>query len=119
MIKENTIPPIEPKDVLSKALLTAADIMGIAQGDVGKVIGLSRSSIYRGINPDTKPGELAKMLIRCYRSLYVLVGGEPEDISHWMSMYNYHTQGIPAEQIKSIQGFVVVLTYLDAMRGKV
>jgi hypothetical protein len=35
-----------------------------------------------------------------------------------MQTENLHTGGIPAEQVKSVQGLIAVLEYLDAMRGK-
>jgi hypothetical protein len=56
--------------------------------------------------PASKSGELAALLIRCYRSLFVLTGGEPEAMSHWMTTFNLHTGGVPREQIKQVQGLV-------------
>ena len=108
----------EKKSVLSKALLNAGRALGLSQADLGCVIGKDRTSIARGIDPDSKPGELALILIRCYRDLYVLVGAQAADIRHWMRTENRHTGGIPAEQVKTVQGLVRVLQYLDAIRGK-
>ena len=106
--------------VLAKALLNAAKELGISQADLGRIIGKDRSSISRsGINPDSKPGELASLLIRCYRSLYVLVGGKVADMQHWMQTRNRHTDGVPLQQIHSVQGLARVVEYLDALRGKV
>jgi len=105
--------------VLTKALLNAAKEMGISTTVLGNIIGKDRSTFSRGgINPETKSGEIALMLIRCYRSLYVLVGGNSEHIHHWMHTQNKGTQGIPVEQLNRIDGLVRVTEYLDAMRGK-
>jgi len=105
--------------VLTKALLNAGKEMGLSTSYLGNVIGKDRSAFSRGgISPDTKPGELALMLIRCYRSLYVLVGGNTEHIQHWMHTLNKGTQGVPAEQIARVDGLVRVTEYLDAIRGK-
>jgi len=107
-------------EILTKALLNAAQEMGVSTTDLGRVIGKDRTTISRGgIAPDTKSGELALMLIRSYRSLFALVGGDPEHIRHWMHVFNKGTQGIPAEQILNVQGLARVTSYLDAMRGKV
>ncbi len=114
---KNTTP--DQLQVLSKALLNAGKELGISQATLGKVIGKDRTSINRGIAPTSKAGELALLLIRCYRSLYVLVGGKTADMKHWMHTENYHTGGVPAEQIQTVQGLNHVLEYLDAMRGKV
>jgi len=105
--------------VLTKALLNAAKDMGISTTYLGRIIGKNRSAFSRGgISPDSKSGELALMLIRCYRSLHALVGGKSEQIRHWMHTQNKGTQGIPVEQISRIDGLVHVTEYLDAMRGK-
>ena len=105
--------------VLSEAFSNAGKTLGLTQADLGEIIGKDRSAVSRGsINPDNKDGELALLLIRCYRALYVLVGGDAEQMQHWMKTENLHTGGIPAVQVKSVQGLVSVLEYLDAIRGK-
>ena len=105
--------------VLSEALANAGKLLGMSQSDLGEIIGKNRTAISRGgIDPASKAGELALLFIRCYRALYVLVGGDVAQMRHWMQTENLHTGGIPAEQIKTVQGLTTVLEYLDAMRGK-
>lgn len=116
--RPSTLAVPDPKAVLARAVLEAGKALGLRQDEIGQVIGRDRSSITRGVDPDGKTGELALLLVRCYRSLYVLVGGAGEDMSHWMRTANHHTGGVPAEQIKSVQGLASVVEYLDAMRGK-
>lgn len=111
--------PPDQQAVLLKALLNAGKALGLSKVEIGKVIGKDRTSLNRGLDPNSKSGELALLLIRCYRSLFVLIGGQPADLKHWMQTYNLHTQGIPAEQVQSVQGLTQVLQYLDAMRGKI
>jgi|LWDU01.1.fsa_nt_gi hypothetical protein len=108
-----------PATILSTALSRAAKSLKISKADIGKVIGKDRTSLNRGLDPNSKSGELALMFIRCYRGLFVLVGGENADMQHWMHTENKHLSGIPAEQIKTIGGLNKVLEYIDAMRGKV
>jgi hypothetical protein len=107
------------REVLSKALLAAGHELGLTQAELGQVVGRDRSTLIRGIDPRSKAGELALLLIRVYRSLHVLVGGDPKAIAHWMHTENRHTGGVPAEQIKSVPGLARVVEYLDAIRGKV
>ncbi len=117
----NTVqaPVIDRAEVLAEALINAGRLLGMTQADLGAVIGRDRSVISRGrIDPDSKAGELALLFIRCYRALFALVGGDPEHMRHWMHTANYHTGGIPAEQVKSVQGLVGVHAYLDALRSK-
>lgn len=107
-------------DVLHEALLNAGKTLGLTQADLGKVIGRGRTDVSRGnIDPASKAGELALLLLRCFRSLYVLTGGDARVMRHWMHTENRHTGGVPAQQIKTVQGLIGVLEYLDAARGKV
>jgi hypothetical protein len=110
----------EASEVIAEALANAGRSLGLTQAELGAVIGKDRSAISRGrIDPASKAGELALLLIRCYRALYVLVGGEQAAMRHWMHTANHHLGGVPAQQIRTIQGLLAVLEYLDAMRGKV
>ena len=104
--------------VLAKAVRNAGEALGLSQAEVGAVIGRARSSLARPLDPESKPGELAALLIRCHRSLFVLTGGETAALRHWMSTPNRHTGGVPREQVKDVQGLVTVTEYLDAARGK-
>jgi hypothetical protein len=113
-----------PESVLCKALLNTKDELGLTQAELGAVIGLDRTSVSRlkdraALNPLSKEGELAAYLIRIYRSLYALVGGDRNILQHWIRTENKHLQGRPIELMQHIQGLVRVLEYLDAMRGKV
>jgi len=110
---------IDDRSVLSKSLLNAGKALGMSQAEIGHVIGKDRTSIARGIDPESKAGELALLLIRCYRGLYVLVGGNSDDMKHWMHTENHHTGGVPVDQVQKVQGLNHVVEYLDAMRGKV
>lgn len=111
---------IDANKTLTKAFLNAGRNLGLTQDDLGTIVGRDRTVFSRsGIDPDSKPGELALLLIRVYRSLYSLVGGRAEDLKHWMKTENRHTGGVPSEQVKTVTGLMNVVEYLDAIRGKV
>ena len=113
------LPKPDPKAVLATALVNAGRELGLSQADLGAIVGRDRTAFSRsGIDPETKSGELALLVIRCYRALFVLVGGDGAAMRHWMQTENLHTGGVPAEQLHSVQGLVRVLEYLDAIRGK-
>ena len=105
--------------VLAKALVTAGRDLGLTQAEIGAVIGRDRTALSRAaIDPSSKSGELALLLIRAYRALFVLVGEDPAQMRHWWHTPNRHLDGAPAELTRSVQGLLRVVEYLDAMRGK-
>ncbi|MEX0450123.1 MbcA/ParS/Xre antitoxin family protein [Spiribacter sp. 221] len=107
-------------EVLAKAVLNACKALGIGQAELGCIIGRDRSTLVRsGVEPASQSGQLSLLLVRCYRSLYALMGGDTGLMRHWMHTHNRHTGGTPAEQCRSIDGLVHVCDYLDAIRGKV
>jgi hypothetical protein len=111
---------LRPADVLTRALVKAGKDIGLTQAEVAAVVGRDRTALSRSaIEPDTKSGELALLLIRAYRALFVLVGGEPRQMKHWMHTHNHHVGGVPAELIRTVPGLVRVVEYLDAIRGRV
>jgi len=119
-MKTQPITRPDANSTLTKAFLNAGKALGLTRDDLGAVIGRDRTFFRRSqLDPASKAGELALLLIRAYRSLHALVGGRGEDLKHWMHTDNRHTGGIPAEQVRSVAGLVHVVEYLDAIRGKV
>lgn len=114
----------EPQAVLCKALFNTMEHLGLTQAELGRIIGLDRTSITRlkqkgALNPESKTGELATYVVRIFRDLYALMGGDAIAIQHWMKTPNHHLNGQPDQLIQQAQGLIQVLGYLDAMRGKV
>lgn len=104
--------------VLSKALLNVGKALDLTQAELANIVGKDRTMLKRGIKPGSVQGQLASLMIRLYRSLYVLVGGEEKQMRHWLNTHNTYIKGVPCEQIKSVTGLNDVVQYLDAMRGK-
>ncbi|GAB5413760.1 MAG: hypothetical protein Cons2KO_13630 [Congregibacter sp.] len=114
-----TLPQPDKTHVLGRSLLAAAEELGISKSALGDIIGRDRTTIVRnGIDPESKAGELALIFIRIYRSLYALMGGDTENMRHFLHTENRGTHGVPAEQLRHVRGLIAVSTYLDAMRGK-
>jgi hypothetical protein len=114
----------EPAAVLAKALLNAAEQLGLKQADLGAILGLDRTAISRlkqnpSLDPHSKKGELALLVIRIARALFALTGGDKDWIKHFMHNPNKVTGGIPAKQMETIQGLIQVVQFVDAIRGKV
>lgn len=112
----------DPGRVLTRAVLRAGDFLGLSRAQLGRAIGkseatMSRMAEGRTIDPDTKEGELALMVIRVFRSLDTLFGGNIEQCRAWLEAYNHHLNERPTELIQTAGGLVHVADYLDAMRG--
>lgn len=109
--------------VLAKATTRAAEQLGLTNSDLAEIIGVSESTISRikanstNIKPESKEGELSLLLIRVFRSLDPLVGGDDSKRQAWMSSYNKGLIGIPNQLIKKADGLVRTLSYLDGMRA--
>jgi DNA-binding XRE family transcriptional regulator len=117
-------PKATPEAVLAKALLSAAEQLGLKQAQLAAILGLHRTAISRlKQNPvlavDSKQGELALLVVRIARALFALTGGDKDWIQHFMHTPNKVTGGVPAQQMQTIQGLITVLQFVDAIRGKV
>ena len=115
--------PVDPALVTARATLSAATRLGLTNRHLATVIGTSEASVSRmhhsrGVDPASKEGELALMFVRLFRSLDALVGGDDAQARAWMHAMNDHVGGVPAERIRTVEGLVDVVQYLDAMRGK-
>lgn len=114
----------DPAAVLTKAVVRSAAMLGLSDATLAAVIGVSPATVsrYRSgavtLNPDQKPGQLARLVIRVFRALDPLVGGNDEDRKAWMRGHVAPLHGIPARLILSPDGLVRTLAYLDGMRGR-
>jgi transcriptional regulator with XRE-family HTH domain len=117
------IPAASPSTVIAKALLSTASRLGLSQRETARIIGvseatMSRIAMGRAIDAEAKEAELALLLVRVFRSLDALVGGDEAKARAWFQAKNAHVGGIPAERVRTVEGLVHVASYLDAMRGK-
>ena len=113
----------QPAAVLAKALARAAQAFGLSQAEVGSILGTSAASVSRTfagereVDADSAEGRHALLLVRVYRSLDTLVGGDREKARLWLRSANRHLGAAPIELLARTQGLVHVAEYLDAMRG--
>jgi len=109
--------------VLTRAVVGATQRLGLTQRTTAATLGVSEATVSRlsrgrSIDPATKEGELAVLLVRLYRSLDAMVGGNEAQASAWLHSKNLHLNGTPNELIRTVGGLVHVVEYLDALRGK-
>jgi hypothetical protein len=118
------LPESDRQAVLAKAVTRAADLLGLSRATVGRILGLSPATVtrlYQGqylLDPASKPGELALLLVRLFRSLDSITGST-EAARAWLASDNAGLNGVPRELILDTRGLVHVTDYLDAHRARV
>ena len=111
--------------VVTKAVLRAAEQLGVTAKALSSVIGVSKASLSRmktdgfALAPGTKPFELAVLFVRLFRSLDAIAGGDPHVARAWLSNPNEALDGRPVDKIRTITGLLDVIAYLDARRARV
>jgi transcriptional regulator with XRE-family HTH domain len=109
--------------VLTKAALRAADRLGLSGRQLAEIVGVSEPTVSRWkrgkslLEPGTKPFELAALLVRTFRSLDAITGGDEAVARRWLAAPNTALAARPVERMAQVQGLVDVATYLDARRA--
>lgn len=122
MTAQKTLP--QAAYVLANAVHNVKRMLALASDDLAAIIGVHRNTLARflkeqALDPGSKEGELALLLIRVYRALYALNGGNLDAMQHWLRTQNRHLQAVPLEAMKTVMGLSQVVQYLDAIRGKI
>ena len=119
--KPTTTPEAGP--TVTKAILRAADRLGISNKVIGSILGLSEASVSRmgsggyALRPGEKSFELSVLFVRLYRSLDAMTGGDDAVARAWLRSDNAALGDTPLTLVQSIQGLVNVIAYLDARRA--
>lgn len=109
--------------VLTRAMLRAAERLGLSGRQLSEVVGVSEATVSRlkrgeaRLEEGSKPFQLAALLVRAFRSLDAITGGDETVARVWMTAPNAALGARPAERISTVQGLVDVVTYLDARRA--
>lgn len=111
--------------VVSKAVVRAAAILGLTNSGLARVLGISPATASRlrdgsyALPLDSKPYELALLLIRLFRGLDAMTGGEEKATRSWMQTANRALDGAPIDRITSVTGLVETIAYVDTARARI
>ena len=112
--------------VLTQAVVEAARRLALKAGDLKDIIGTSQPTVSRlmhgryALSEVGKTWELGAHLVRLYRSLSSMVGGDDALARLWLISANRDFDGrAPLEVIKRVDGLIHVCEYLDAYRARV
>jgi hypothetical protein len=110
---------------VSQAVHKSAELLHLNQTLVAEVLGLSPSSVsrlYAGtylLRPEhKKKWELALLFLRLFRSIDALLG-HGEQARAWLEGDNLALGARPLDLIRTQEGLVRVIQYLDAYRGRI
>lgn len=112
-----------PGAVLTRAALRAADRLGLSGRQLADIVGVSEATVSRWkrgdslLEPGSKPFELAALLVRAFRSLDAITGGDEGVARRWLTAPNTALAARPLDRMAQVQGLVDVTTYLDARRA--
>ena len=115
----------EPRLVLTGAVLRASALLDITQSSLAQILGLSPSTVSRMANgaytldDQKKEWELGALFVRLFRSLDALIGSNDAASRAWLNGENSGLIGRPADLIRSTEGLVRVVQYLDSARGRI
>lgn len=116
----------QPGTVVLDAAARAAELLGLRQGELARIIGVDPSTLSRrlrqgrGLETGSKEYEASLLWIRLFRSLDAIVGGHDSSARAWLASPNLAFGGQrPRELVDSTEGLVRVLQYLDAHRAKI
>lgn len=110
--------------IVTTAVLKAADALRINKTTLGQILGLSPASVSRlavggELRPGSKSYELALLLLRLYRSLDSIMGGDRALAREWLGADNRALGGRPIERITTIIGLTEAAAHVDAFRARV
>ncbi|KAA3514633.1 MbcA/ParS/Xre antitoxin family protein [Agrobacterium rosae] len=111
--------------VVTKAVVSAAERLGLNAARIADILGVSAPTVSRMkkldfiLEPGSKAFELSVLLIRVFRSLDAIVGGDEAVARAWLRNHNDALADVPAEKLTTITGLLDVLAYLDARRAPI
>jgi transcriptional regulator with XRE-family HTH domain len=115
----------EPRRVLTGAVLRASTLLEITQSTLAQILGLSPSTVSRmahgsyTLDEQKKEWELGALFVRLFRSLDAVIGSNDTAARAWLNGENNALTGRPIDLIRSTEGLVRVVQYLDAARGRI
>jgi hypothetical protein len=113
----------DPAAVVTKGVMRAAQRLELSNRVVAAVLGLSEATVSRmgagayQLEPASKPYELAVLMLRLFRSLDAIVGGDVAVARAWLRNQNTALGAAPITLIESVMGLVNVVAYLDHRRA--
>ncbi len=110
--------------IVSLAVINAARKLEITDPELSGIIGVPEAQLAlvahgSPLRKESKEFELSLLFVRMFRSLDALVGGDGGSATHWMRNRNLAFGQIPIERIRTKEGLLDVISYLDSRRAPI
>ena len=108
--------------ILTQAVLNVAKYLGLNDGQLSSALGVSADELYdlklgsKQLIENTTSFVRAIYIVRVYRSIFAIMGGDELVMRQWMKSPNTALDAIPIEIINTSEGLECVANYLDARR---
>jgi hypothetical protein len=114
---------LQKKAVLGKAVFNAATQLGIDEAKLAAILDINYSALIslknkQLLDPKSRQGKQALLLIQIAKTLNELTGGDIELIHHFMNTLNAITKGVPLQQLETPNGLEIVLICVNNMFKK-
>ena len=109
--------------VLTNAVIRASNLLGLNDQQLSNIIDVSPQNLadikvgQRLLKDGSSSFRLATLLIRVFRSVDAISGGDVSVIKKWMKSQNTKLNGSPIEIITKKEGLENFVSYLDSRRA--
>jgi hypothetical protein len=105
--------------VLTMATLRAATQLGLSAATLSRIVGVSATTVHRmqtgksRFRADSKPAELAALLVRIYVALNRVLGDTSKLHCKWMDSHNRSFNAAPISVMQKVEGLTAVARYVE------
>jgi DNA-directed RNA polymerase specialized sigma24 family protein len=122
----NAIAAVKPKpeEVLTNALMNAAEQLDFSQAEIAKIVGVSAATVSRMssgaylLDANRAEWDSAATLVLVYRSLASILPNNIQEMRAWLHSINDDFGDVPAKLMLKPSGLHQIRSYLDAYRGR-
>jgi uncharacterized protein (DUF2384 family) len=112
--------PQDMGSAVTNAVISAAERLCLSPQIRAAILGVSEATVWRlnirkvTLEPATKSFELAILLVRLFRSLDTIVGGDDAVAASWVISPNTALGGRPIDILQTPGGLSCVVAYLES-----
>ncbi|PVZ78613.1 DUF2384 domain-containing protein [Serratia sp. S1B] len=108
----------EQQRILAKAVMNVANQLNLSPAQLSDILGLDPTTITQPdalpeLDPQAEAGQRAMFLVQIFKRLSAMTGGDSIWMQQFMHTRNQISNGIPIEQMNSLDGMRNILAVLE------